>query len=137
MMMLKDFIQKQYFIVNFDTQDIADVIHWNEGKTKEEILAEDMQYMDKLLDKEALSLERLEGSTATIGFDRDERALYITLDINDKKYKLSLLEFLEYEKYKKLRSYFLADAVVAIKDVSFQIGGVVDRNYGIKFKISL
>ena len=135
--MIKEFIEKQYFIVNFDTLDVADVMLMNEDKTEEEVLANDLQYIQELLYKNGLSMEEFEGSTATIVYNRKERALYITLDANNKEYKLSLLEFFGYEKYKKVTSYFFAHTTVKIRDVSIQIGGIIDKNYGIKFKVRI
>ena len=133
--MLKEFIEKQYFIVNMDVQDIADGMIEDENKTEDEIESEDVAHVHILLSEDNLTIKKLEGSSAIIKYNREERALYITLGVNSQEYKLSLLEFLEYNKYKKITSYFLADTKVALKDVSPQIGGVIDKNYGFKIMI--
>jgi len=135
--MLKEFIEKQYFIVNLDTLDIADVMVEDENKTEEEIASRDVEYVNVLLNEDNLTIKKLEGSSAIIKFDREKRALHITLDINDQEYKLSLLELLEYGKYKQVTSYFLTDTQVILKDISPQIGGIIDKNYGFKFMVSI
>jgi len=135
--MQKEFIEKQYFIVNLDTMDIADVLFDNGEQTEEEIAKSDIQYLDKLFEKDGLNIILLENSRAKMKFNRKERVLYITLDLNHKEYKLSLLNFLEYNKYKKLYQYFLAETEVLLHDVSYQIGGMIDKNYGFKFMICI
>ena len=134
-MMLKEFIEKQYFIVNMDIQDIADGMIEDENKTEDEIEAEDVAYVHILLSEDNLTIRKLEGSSAIIKYNREDRALYITLGVNSQEYKLSLLEFLEYNKYKKITSYFLAETQVVLRNISLQIGGVIDKNYGFKFMI--
>jgi len=136
-MMLKEFMEKQYFIVNMDVQDIADGMIENENKTLDEIESEDVAYVQILLREDNLTIKKLEASSAIIKYNREERILYITLGVNNQKYKLSLLEFLEYNKYKKITSYFLVDTQVILRDVSPQMGGVIDKNYGFKFMISI
>ena len=136
-MMLKEFMEKQYFIVNMDVQDIADGMIENENKTLDEIESEDVAYVQILLREDNLTIKKLEASSAIIKYNREERILYITLGVNNQKYKLSLLEFLEYNKYKKITSYFLVDTQIILRDVSPQIGGVIDKNYGFKFMISI
>jgi len=135
--MLKEFMEKQYFIVNMDVQDIADGMIENENKTLDEIESEDVAYVQILLREDNLTIKKLEASSAIIKYNREERILYITLGVNNQKYKLSLLEFLEYNKYKKITSYFLVDTQVILRDVSPQMGGVIDKNYGFKFMISI
>jgi hypothetical protein len=133
--MLKEFIEKQYFIVNFDKMDIADVMFDTEGQNEEEIKRTDIQYLDKLLEEDGLNISSLKNSRAKIKFNREERALYITLGLNNRDYKLSLLDFLEYDKYKKLTQYFLAETEIVFQNVSYQIGGIIDKNYDKHIKI--
>jgi len=135
--MLKEFMEKQYFIVNMDVQDIADGMIENENKILDEIESEDVAYVQILLREDNLTIKKPEASSAIIKYNREERILYITLCVNNQKYKLSLLEFLEYNKYKKITSYFLVDTQVILRDVSPQIGGVIDKNYGFKFMITI
>jgi len=133
--MLKEFIEKQYFIVNLDTMDIADVLFDSEELSEEEIKKIDIQYLNKLLEEDGLTISSLENSCAKIKFNREKRVLYITLNFNDNEYKLSLLNFLEYNEYKKLTKYFLGETGVVLQNVSYQIGGIIDKNYGFKFKV--
>ena len=64
--------------------------------------------------------------------DYDEK-----LEENKTEYKLSMLEFLDHQKYKKITGYFLGPVHVTIKSVSEQIGGIIDKNYGFKFMITI
>lgn len=93
--MLKEFIEKQYFIVNLNTRDIADEMFENGDKTEDEIASSDMVYINQLFSENDLTMEKLEGSGARIIFNNNEKALFITLDANEKEHGLSLLEFLE------------------------------------------
>ena len=79
-MMLNEFIEEQCFIVNLDTMDITDVMFDTEEQSKEEVRKADIQCLDKLLEEEGLIISSLENSRAKIKFNREERALYITLD---------------------------------------------------------
>ena len=135
--MLKKFIEKQYFIINLDMMDIADAMFDTDDQTEEEIKKLDIQYLDELLEKDKLNISNLENSRAKIKFNREERVLYITLNFNNKEYKLSLLDFLEYNKYKKLTRYFLAETEVVLYNFSYQIGGIIDKNYGFKFMMKI
>lgn len=128
-------IEKQCFIVNLEKLDIADVIFDSEGRSGEEIEIEDAGYLKKLLTQEGINLENLDGQQVDIVFDRDKRALLI--ELNGKAYTLSILEFLGYDKYKKITNYFLQKTSVVLKNPSEQIGGIIDKNYGFKFMISL
>jgi len=135
--MLKEFIEKQYFIVNMDVKDIADSMIEDEGKTEDRIAYEDILYIDQLLQENSLSINKLEGSSAIIQYNHEERALYITLNINEQMCKVTLLDFLEDNKYKKITSYFLGKTHVLLKNVSYQIGGSIDKNYGFKFMVEI
>lgn len=135
--MLKEFIEKQYFIVNLATIDIADAMVENENKTEDEITSRDIECVNALLRENSLTIKKLERSSAIIKFNHEERALYIILGVNSQKYKLSLLKFVEFHKYKKLTSCFLIETKVVLRDISPQIGGIIDINYGFKFMINL
>ncbi len=76
--MLKEFIEKQYFIVNLDTLDIADAMVEDGDKTEEEIASRDVEYVNVLLNEDDLTIKKFEGSSAIIKFDREERTLHIT-----------------------------------------------------------
>lgn len=128
-------IEKQYFIVNLENVDIADAMISGEEKTEEEIESEDVDRLKRLLNEEGIALNTLNGQEAEIVFDMHERALFI--ELNNKIYKLSMLEFLGYDKYKKITNYFLQKTSVILKNPSEQIGGIIDKNYGFKFMISL
>lgn len=128
-------IEKQYFIVNLETVDIADAIINDEDKNEEEIKLEDTNFLNELLYERGIVLDNLNGQEAEIFFDKQKRTLFIELHGN--KYKLSILEFLEYDRYKKITNYFLQRTNVVLKNCSEQIGGIIDKNYGFKFIISL
>jgi len=128
-------IEKQYFIANLETVDIADVLINNEDKSEEEVKLEDRSILSELLNEKGIVLDNLNGQEAEIFFDKHERALFVELHGN--VYRLSMLEFLEYDRYKKITNYFLQKTTVVLKNCSEQIGGIIDKNYGFKFMISL
>jgi hypothetical protein len=132
--MLVEMIEKQIFLINLGNMDIADVMLEKEdqGENYDEKL-EDSLYLKELLVHEKLELNELDASKAVISYK--DKVLSITLQENNTKYTLSILEFLEYPKYKKITSYFLGSVNVTIKNVSEQIGGIIDKNYGFKFMI--
>lgn len=134
-MSLVTLIEKQCFVLNLENIDIADVMMNEEGKSKEEIKIKDTNYFEDLLAVENINLEYLDGEQAYMIFNQNHKTLLI--DINDKAHRLSILDFLEYDKYKKVANYFLQKTRVTLKDPSEQIGGVINKNYGFKFKIIL
>ncbi len=125
-------IEEQYFIINLMNVDIADRM-WAEECADDEEEQDDSNYLQELLTKDKLSLDELEGSNAVLSYK--DKVLSIYLENNNKEYRLSIMEFLGSEKYKKLTNYFLGRTNVVLKNVSEQVGGVIDTNYGFKFMI--
>lgn len=134
-MYTKEMIEKQYFIVNLMNVDIADMMWAKECRGDDEDEIDDAEYVEELLVEEGLKLEELEDSIAIVRY-RD-KALYIRLANNDKEYRMSIMEYLEYPKYKKLTGYFLGPTNVILKKISEQVGGIIDTNYGFKFMIEI
>lgn len=134
-MSIVNLVEKQYFIVNLETVDIADVMINNEDKSEEEVKLEDTSYLSELLNEKGIVLDSLNEQEAEIFFDKKARALFVELHGN--VYRLSMLEFLEYDRYKKITNYFLKKTAVVLKNCSEKIGGIIDKNYGFKFMISL
>lgn len=134
--MLIEMIEKQIFLINLENMDIADVMfaQEEEGEDYDEV-HEDCTYLMQLLEAEKLELSKLNGSSAIINYKN--RVFSIELQENNTQYKLSMLEFLGFPKYKKITGYFLEPVHVTIKSVSEQIGGIVDKNYGFKFMITI
>ena len=134
--MLIEMIEKQIFLINLENIDIADVMLEQEDQDENYNEAlEDSLYLQELLVHEKLELEKLNGSKAVVSYK--DKVLSIELAENNTEYRLSILEFLDYPKYKKMTSYFLKPMHVTIKNVSEQIGGIIDKNYGLKFMITI
>lgn len=135
MMDIKGIIEKQYFIVNLMNVDIADMLWADECRDDDdENELDDSEYTQGLLTQEELNLNELENSRAVINYK--DKVLSICL-YNNKVYRLSLMEFLGCETYKKLTSYFLGRTNIVLKNVSEQVGGIIDTNYGFKFMIEI
>lgn len=118
------------FLINFEKDDYADIM----VKEKDEFILDENRVFN-ILQEEGLSLNRLNGSVATI--QNFKKQLYIKLDSNNAVYALSLLNFIELSEFIKLANTFLHPQKVKLSEVSPQIGGYIDRNYGIKFKIDI
>jgi len=129
--MFKELIEKQKFIINLENIDIADVMHEQEEQDEDY----DDMHLGELLEHEKLDLIKLEGSRAIINYKN--KKLSIKLEQNNTEYKLSMLEFLDYPTYKKITGYFLEPVHVTITNVSKQIGGIIDKNYGFKVMVSI
>ena len=87
------------------------------------------------LKDEDLSIELLNGSTAMI--ENKNKQLSIQFSVNNKSYKASFVEFLGRDIFFELVKIFIQPKQVIISNVSPQIGGIIDTNFGIKFKIQL
>jgi len=134
--MLVEMIEKQIFLINLENMDIADVMFGQEDRAEDyDEKLEDSMHLKKLLEHEKLELSKLDASKAIVSYKN--RILSIKLEENNTEYKLSMLEFLDYPKYKKITGYFLGPVHVILKDVSEQIGGIIDKNYGFKFMITI
>lgn len=136
-MPIKETIEKQFFIMNFYSKDIADVMYepkeYGEEYDEDKV---DKEHMEELLQHEDLNLKDLDGTKAYMKYDRDDRKFILSFD-NGKIYPLSLLEYLDRPVFKKMISYFLGAAEVTIINPSPQIGGYIDKNYGIKFNVKI
>ena len=132
----KEMIEKQFFIVNLENVDIADVLYEADYlDNHSDVEFDDSEYLQKLLAQEELDFKTLENSKAIVKYK--DTILSICFKNSDKEYKLSLMEFLGYPIYKKLTSYFLGQTDVTIKNVSEQIGEIIDTNYGFKFMVEI
>jgi hypothetical protein len=161
-------IEELKFLVNFATDDIADVMFEQEQEeereeyisrrkngelTAEEIQAEslwtedekayyeeneNLSDEDRVLDyikDEDLSIELLNGSTAII--ENKNKQLSIQFSVNNKKYKVTFVEFMDRDVFFEVVNLFKQPKQVTLSNVSPQIGGIIDINFGIKFNIQL
>lgn len=161
-------IEEIKFLVNFATDDIADVMFEQEQEqereeyisrrkngelTAEEIQAESLWTEDEkayyeenenLSDEdrvlgyvkdEDLSIELLNGSTAII--ENKNKQLSIQFSVNNKKYKVTFVEFMDRDIFFEVVNLFKQPKQVTLSNVSPQIGGIIDINFGIKFNIQL
>ncbi|MDD5159083.1 MAG: hypothetical protein PHI47_03455 [Sulfuricurvum sp.] len=161
-------IEELKFLVNFATDDIADVMFEQEQEqereeyisrrkngelTAEEIQAEslwsedekayyeeneNLSDEDRVLDylkDEDLSIELLNGSTAII--ENKNKQLNIQFSVNNKKYKVTFVEFMDRDIFFEVVNLFKQPKQVTLSNVSPQIGGIIDINFGIKFNIQL
>lgn len=161
-------IEELEFLVNFATDDIADVMFEQEEEqereeyisrrkngelTAEEIQAEslwtedekayyeeneNLSDEDRVLDylkDEDLSIELLNGSTAII--ENKNKQLSIQFSVNNKKYKVTFVEFMDRDIFFEVVNLFKQPKQVTLSNVSPQIGGIIDINFGIKFNIQL
>jgi hypothetical protein len=127
------YLEKKYLLLNLDTDDLA------EQMIKEEdykhTSTSDEKHINNLLKEHGLSISSLEGSYATI--HNVDNKLYIRFDINTKIYSPTLLEYIEKPLFIKFATSFNIPKKVRILNASTQVGGYIDTNYGIKFKIAL
>lgn len=161
-------IEELEFLVNFATDDIADVMFEQEQEqereeyisrrkngelTAEEIQAEslwtedekayyeeneNLSDEDRVLDylkDEDLSIELLNGSTAII--ENKNKQLSIQFSVNNKKYKVTFVEFMDRDVFFEVVNLFKQSKQVTLSNVSPQIGGIIDMNFGVKFNIQL
>jgi hypothetical protein len=157
-------IEELEFLVNFATDDIADVMVEQEREeyisrrkngelTVEEIQAEslwtedekayyeeneNLSDEDRVLDyikDEDLSIELLNGSTAII--ENKNKQLNIQFSVNNKKYKVTFVKFMDRDIFFEVVNLFKQPKQVTLSNVSPQIGGIIDINFGIKFNIQL
>jgi hypothetical protein len=159
-------IEELEFLVNFATDDIADVMFEQEQEREEyisrrkngELTAEEIQAEslwtedekayyeenenlsdeDRVLDylkDEDLSIELLNGSTAII--ENKNKQLSIQFSVNNKKYKVTFVEFMDRDIFFEVVNLFKQPKQVTLSNVSPQIGGIIDINFGIKFNIQL
>lgn len=161
-------IEELEFLVNFATDDIADVMvdgmfeqereeyisrRKNGELTVEEIQAESLwtedekAYYDEnenlsdedlvlnYIKDEDLSIELLNGSTAII--ENKNKQLSIQFSVNNKKYKITFVEFMDRDIFFEVVNLFKQPKQVTLSNVSPQIGGIIDINFGIKFNIQL
>lgn len=159
-------IEELEFLVNFATDDIADVMvdgmfeqereeyisrRKNGELTVEEIQAEslwtedekayydeneNLSDEDRVLDyikDEDLSIELLNGSTAII--ENKNKQLSIQFSVNNKKYKVTFVEFMDRDVFFEVVNLFKQPKQVTLSNVSPQIGGIIAINFGIKFNI--
>ena len=125
-------IEEIYFIVNFETVGMADVM----TQEDDEYDLSDEEQVLALLNEEGLSPDRLNGSTAIM--QNVNKKLLIKFDANNTIYKPSLLVFEDnYQKFIRISNTFLKPKRARLREVSPQIGGIIDKNYGIKFKIDI
>lgn len=122
-----------YFLINLDTDDLAEKMIREEDE--EYPLVEENEHIDNLLEEENLSISTLENSFATIS--NINKKLYIQFDVNEKTYHPTFLEYIELPKFIQFARFFDIPQKVKIIKVSPQIGGYIDTNYGIKFKIEV
>ncbi len=118
------------FLINFEKDDYADIM----VNEKDEFILDENRVLN-ILQQEGLSLNKLNGSVATI--QNFKKQLYIKLDSNNTVHSLSLLNFIKPSEFIELANTFLHPKKVKLSEVSPQIGGYIDKHSGIKFKIDI
>jgi len=126
-------LEDKYLLINLDTDDLAEQIMRDDNEPYPP--TSDEKHIDNLLEEEGLSINSLEGSMATI--HNVNNKIYIRFDENNNIYTPTLLEYIERPLFIKFAISFNTPKKVKILDVSPQVGGHIDTNYGIKFKIEL
>jgi len=121
-----------YMIVNFETIDVADMMIMDEDQ-KDDLLEND--YVSMLLKAYGLSYDILEGSNATL--HNVNKTLYIRFEESQSVFQITLLERMELHKYIRFVTSFNFPKKVKLYDVSSQVGGIIDTNFGVKFKIKI
>lgn len=99
-----------------------------------ENLSDEDRVLDYIKDED-LSIELLNGSTAII--ENKNKQLSIQFSANNKKYKVTFVEFMDRDIFFEVVNLFKQPKQVTLSNVSPQIGGIIDINFGIKFNIQL
>lgn len=121
-----------YLIINFETDDLAERM-MRDADEKYPTVSDD-EHVNNLLDQVGLSYAILDESFATI--HNVDKRLYVRLEANNEVYTLTPLEYIQpIQKYLTFVNSFNSPKKVKVYDVSAQVGGIIDTNYGIKFKI--
>jgi len=124
-------IENIEFLINFATEDIAEVMMEEDSDND----ISDEEYVQSLLEEENLSIEKLDKLTAFIV--NDKKSLKIKFIGIDKYYTLLLLDFIDKNIFFVIVNFFKNPKEVKIINPSAQVGGIIDKNYGVKFKIKL
>jgi len=126
-------IEDMYILLNLDTDELEERMIRKEDEGY--LTMSDEEHIKILLKEDGLSLSSLEGSFATI--HNVDKKLYIRFEENEKIYTPTLLNFIEFPRYIKYANTFNTPKKVKLIEVSSQVGGHIDINYGIKFKIQI
>lgn len=123
-------IEEVIFLVNFKTEDITDIMigDCEHNCTDEEVL-------NQVLENANLSILKIAHSTASMV--HHNKQLNIQFFNNMNLFRVSMLEYLAREDFIELIGFFKEPRKVKIINPSPQIGGIIDKNYGIKFKIHI
>jgi len=124
-------IEDIYFVVNFYTEDMADRMMEEDDENFVKIPENEM--VMNFLKEEGLSIDLLNGATGVM--KNIDKTLLVEFGINNETYRATLLEFIGFKEFLGVVNTFLEYKKVKFIDVSTQVGGVIDTNYGIKFKI--
>lgn len=123
-------IEEIVFLVNFRTEDIADITmeYCKHDCSDEEILHQTLEELE-------LSIPKIAHSAASMV--HHNKQLNIQFFNNMNLFRVSILEYLDRDKFFELIGFFKEPKKIKIIDPSPQIGGFIDKNYGIKFKIKI
>jgi hypothetical protein len=123
-------IEEIVFLVNFLTEDIADITmeYCKHDCSGEEVL-------NQTLEELGLSIPKIAYNTASMV--HHNKQLNIQFFNNMNLFRVSILEYLDRDKFFELIGFFKEPKKIKIIDLSPQIGGIIDKNYGIKFKIKV
>ena len=123
-------IEEIVFLVNFRTEDIADITmeYCKHDCSDEEVL-------NQALEELGLSIPKIAHNTSSMV--HHNKQLNIQFFNNMNLFRVSILEYLDRDKFFELIGFFKEPKKIKIIDPSPQIGGIIDKNYGIKFKIKI
>lgn len=123
-------IEEIVFLINFKTEDIADIMIGNCNHN-----CSDEEVVNQILEKVGLSISKIAHNTASMVHHNRQLNIQFFNDMN--LYKVSILDYLERNIFIELISFFKEPKKIKIIDPSPQIGGFIDKNYGVKFKIKI
>ena len=121
-------IEEIVFLVNFGTDDIADIMM---GDCEHN--CSDEEFLNQILQKEGLSIPKIAHSAASMVHHNKQFNIQFFNNMN--LYKVSILDYLEKDLFMELISIFKEPKKIKIIEPSPKIGGFIDKNYGVKFKI--
>jgi len=129
-------LQDTIFLVNFLTNDFADIMMMEDDENNDEgYSTSEIEHIESLLKEKNLSLKKLDGIQASIvHIGREFKIQFLGYD---ELYTLSLLEFIDRNIFFKIMAFFKEPKQVKIINPSPQVGGIIDTNYGVKFNIEI
>ncbi len=122
-------IEEIVFVLNLSKIDCVDILIEDFEIDSEE------EYINSLLKNEGLSFPIIQDSTVSIVYYNNQ--LNLQFFNNTNIYKISNLDLIDKGIYFQMLEFFEEPQKAKIINPTYQVGGVIDTNYGIKFTIQL